>query len=248
MNCYRVLSAAPEAEIIFPCFDDLDMLVARVQSREPRACDAVGFIETFNFGHNMCDPAVHVKYPAENYPKTTLAFASDGKVAYSKFGSLADSDLRSLGRRLQPYKLSVGPQFAHSDFRSEGDRPIFLVPLTPEAERAFRIADRLECIDEAKACEPIKRICSWGMRSLVATVPRLSYTFKDCVTRDKVIRAALLIHNFRTHYVDINRLKAIFEPEYVSTITEPCHDRIQTFFASYLKNISIEEEVEVDKE
>ena len=69
------------------------------------------------------------------------------------------------------------------------------------------------------------------MRGLHGTFPRCKKRLpSDSIKRRLVIEGIILVHNYRTHTVGQNQIKAVFDSEYARVVNLEGYDRISQYY------------------
>lgn len=71
----------------------------------------------------------------------------------------------------------------------------------------------------------------WGMHGLQGTFPRCKKRLpSNSASRQLVIEAIVLLHNFLTDLVRYNQIKTVFDPEYARIESLQGYDRIAQYY------------------
>jgi hypothetical protein len=159
-------------------------------------------------------------YDCDTMVNNVFAYRPDGKVFFAAInfpGSWADGSstthfLPYMKRKIGEYKICVDQGFPQS-----GDAHGTFVGLVTkwQARRLHRdIHNYLHKISNIHAS--LRQASEWGMHGLQGTFPRC----KNCLPSDSaqrclVIKAIVLVHNFRTKYVGYSQIESVFDREYV---------------------------------
>jgi hypothetical protein len=77
----------------------------------------------------------------------------------------------------------------------------------------------------------LRQASEWGMRGLQGTFPCCKKRLpSDSVKHRLVIEGIILVHNYRTHTVGQNQIKAVFDSEYARVVNLEGYDRISQYY------------------
>ena len=77
----------------------------------------------------------------------------------------------------------------------------------------------------------LRQASAWGMRALQGTFSRLkSRLTSHDKKRGEIIMKIVLLHNFRTDFIGLNQIAAVFNPRYNQYINMSTYDRIHRYF------------------
>ena len=167
--------------------------------------------------------------------QAAITYSPEGKVIFCSYnypGSWHDStvaqDLINLViERIGPYAFCVDQGFPRS-----GDlHGRFVGPMTRRMRRKLspEIAEYLIPMHEKYIS--LRQASEWGMRALQGTFSRLkSRLTSDNEKRGQIILSIVLLHNFRTDFVGLNQIAAVFNPHYNQYINLSTYDRIHRYF------------------
>ena len=77
----------------------------------------------------------------------------------------------------------------------------------------------------------LRQAAEWGMRALQGLLSRLKARLgSNKKKRGIVLLSIVLLHNLRTHYVGLNQIATVFNPEYEQYSNLENYDRIRNYF------------------
>jgi hypothetical protein len=224
------------ARVKFPDREKMREYATMVEVREPIVNDIIGFMDGVLFSTKCMDEcveqnSVYCGYNCNTMVNNVFAYGPDGKVFFAAInfpgswadGSLTAQILNKMKRKIGSYKICVDQGFPQSG----AAYGMFVGPITKRAAR------QLHC----DVCDYLLRISyvytslwqasEWGVHGMQGTFP----CCKKCLPSDHalcclVIKAIVLVHNFRMDYVGYNQIKTLFDPEYVWIINLQGYDQI----------------------
>jgi hypothetical protein len=164
-----------------------------------------------------------------------LAFAPTGKVIYACLnfpGSYHDStvaaDLIDITiRKIGIYAFCVDSGFPRGNELYDK----FVGPISKAQKKQLSPILRTHILRQVEVYVSLRQASEWGMRALQGTFPRLkSRLCSDKPKRLNTIYGAVLLHNFRTHYVGLNQIAEVFNPLYEEYINIDGYDKISRYF------------------
>jgi hypothetical protein len=201
----------PLARVQFP--DDAKMrdFANMVKWREPMVNDIIGFLDTVLFLVQCTDKQItqnvmYCGYNSDTMVNNVFAFGPDGKVFFAAVnipGSWADGSLTArflpyIKRKIGAYKFCVDQGFPWS-----GDaHGTFVDPVTKWQAQCLHCDIRNYLLKISNVHTLLQQASKWGMHGLQGTFP----CCKSCLPSDSVqcrlvLKAIILVHNFRRDYV-----------------------------------------------
>ena len=228
------------AKISFPDDDKMAEFAAIVNMREPTVDNVIGFVDGLSLAVQCSDDehlqnAAYNGYSHDTTCNNVFAFSPEGKVIFCSYnypGSWHDSTVAQdlinvVIKRIGPYAFCVDQGFPRS-----GDlHGRFVGPMTRRMRRKLspEIAEYLIPMHEKYIS--LRQASEWGMRALQGTFSRLkSRLTSDNKKRGQIILSIVLLHNFRTDFVGLNQIAAVFNPHYNQYINMTTYDRIHRYF------------------
>lgn len=228
------------SKITFPGPEKMQHFAAMVQSREPMIDNVIGFVDGLSLPIQCSDDeytqnAAYNGYSHDTCCNNVFAFSPEGKVMYCAYnypGSWHDATVAQdlvnvvIGH-IGHYALCVDqgfPRTGHLHGR-------FVGPLSSRMKKKLspQIADYLVPLHEKYIS--LRQASEWGMRALQGSFSRLkSRLTSNHEKRKKIILSIVLLHNFRTDFVGLNQIAAVFNPHYEQYINLNTYDRIQRYF------------------
>lgn len=215
-------------------------LQLRVQNREPVAHDVIGFLDGVSL-HSECSSdtleqnAMYNGYHADTMVNNIIVYGADGKVIMcalnfpgsSHDGSLCTNILPILREKIGVFKICVDQGFPR-----RGDALDILVgPVSKRSARSLSPLLRDYILRLSNVYVSLRQASEWGMRCLQGSFPRIKRRLPSKkVKRKRIIESIILLHNYRTHFVGRNQIRAVFDPEYERVINITGYDRIARYF------------------
>ena len=236
----KTLRMHPWSRVKFPDVDKMREYAAMIEAREPSVDDVIGFMDGVSFPLECSDERVeqnafYCGYDSDTMVNNVFAYGPDGKVFFTAInfpGSWADGALTarilaSIRSRIGSYKICVDQGFPRS-----GDAFGILVgPVTKRAARRLHRDLRDYYLRVSNVHTSLRQASEWGMRGLQGTFPRCKKRLpSDAVKRRLVIEGIILVHNFRTHTMGQNQIKAVFDSEYARVVNLEGYDRISQYY------------------
>lgn len=236
------LKGNPEARIRWPHTQEEKIRLANlVQNREPTVTDVIGFTDGVALPI-QCSSEVQEQASYYNgYHHGTMCnnvfcFSPEGKIISACWNypgswhdtTVANKLIKRVAHDLGEFKICVDQGFPrHGDLHNK-----FVGPLSRRAQRILLPNFRNEVLRRHNTYVSLRQSSEWGMRALQGTFTRLkSRLTSNKRKRKEIIHAICLLHNFRTHYVGLNQIATVFNPEYVSHINIENYDRIARYYA-----------------
>ena len=211
-----------------------------VQMREPLIDNVIGFVDGLSLTVQCSDDefqqnAAYNGYSHDTCCNNVFAFSPEGKIIYCAYnypGSWHDTtvaqDLINLVvESVGQYALCVDQGFP----RSGHLHGRFVGPMTSRMRRKLSpaLAEYLHPLHEKYIS--LRQASEWGMRALQGTFSRLKSRLTSITDkRSKIILSIVLLHNFRTDFVGLNQIAAVFNPHYEQYIHLNTYDRIRRYF------------------
>ena len=229
------------ARIHFPCTDEeKEYYASMIELREPSIKNCIGFVDGISMAAQCSSEAVEQNKDYNGYKHDTnvnnvLAFAPTGKVIFAALnypGSWHDStvchDLIDLVvATIGSYCLCVDQGFPRSGLLYDK----FVGPISKKAKKKLEPMLRDLIMRKSGIFTSLRQAAEWGMRALQGSFSRLKARLgSNKVKRGTVLLSIMLLHNFRTHYVGLNQIATVFNPEYEQYTNLENYDRIRTYF------------------
>ena len=224
----------------FPDAEKMREYATMVQAREPSVDDVIGFMDGVSLSSECTDERVeqnafYCGYDSDTMVNNIFAYGPDGKVFFAAInfpGSWADGALTarilaSIRSRIGSYKICVDQGFPRT-----GDAFGILVgPVTKRAARRLHRDLRDYYLRVSNVHTSLRQASEWGMRGLQGTFPRCKKRLpSDTMKRRLVIEGIISVHNYRTHIVGQNQIKAVFDSEYARVVNLEGYDRISQYY------------------
>lgn len=236
------LKADDAAAVIFPDQTKMQYLASLVEKREG-VSGIIGFADGLSlFVECSDDELSQAEYYNGHHKATTVnnvfVFSSEGKIIHSTIncpGSWHDSQvalhlMATVERKIGTFSICVDQGFCKTDYM-EGK---FVGAISRRKLKSLRNLPASIQIAEKKKHDQyisLRQAAEWGMRALQGTFARLKNRLPgDKTFRKMIISSVVLLHNFRTHYVGLNQIATVFNPEYEQYISLDTYDRIARYF------------------
>ncbi len=228
------------AKVVFPNNERMAQFAAMVQNSEPVAHDVIGFLDGVSL-HSECSSdtleqnAMYNGYHADTMVNNIIVYGADGKVIMcalnfpgsSHDGSLCTNILPILREKIGVFKICVDQGFPR-----RGDALDILVgPVSKRSARSLSPLLRDYILRLSNVYVSLRQASEWGMRCLQGSFPRIKRRLpSEKVKRKRMIESIVLLHNYQTHFVGRNQIRAVFDPEYERVINITGYDRIARYF------------------
>jgi hypothetical protein len=207
-----------------------------VNVREPRVNNIIGFVDgvaiPVQCSDDVFEQSAHYNgYYHDTTVNNVFAFAPNGKIIFAAInypGSWHDSTVVHglvdlVLKHIGTYAMCVDQGFP----RSGALHDKFVGPLSKKARRRLAPEVREYILELIAIYISLRQSSEWGMRALQGSFSRL----KSRLTSDKkkswnILMCICLLHNLRTHYVGLNQIAIVFNPEYEQYIQVDTYDRI----------------------
>jgi hypothetical protein len=212
------------AKIEFPSKEKMELFAAMIGNRENMASDVIGFMDGLSLS-TQCSSTPDIQnsfyngYHSDTMVNNVLAFGPDGKVFIAAInypgswhdGAITMDIIEFLHEHLNGKKICVDQGFP----RSGRALDILVGPYSEKSARKLSPILRSFLLILAAVYTSLRQASEWGMRGLQGTFPRLCCRLPSSrKKRYRIILSIILIHNFRTELVGLNRIATVFNPEY----------------------------------
>jgi hypothetical protein len=209
-----------------------------VRNREPLVDNIIGFADGMKVKVQCSESDEDQSkffndYDGDTVINNVYCFSPEGKIFFAAInypGSWHDS---IVSIELQQFILQTDYAIAvDQGFPRSGrmyDR--FLGPMS-RRQRANIAPILQEHVEQQHALYiSLRQAAEWGMRSLEGTFCRLKTRLtSDKKQRGRYLESITLLHNFRTVFMSINQIKAVFGLDYENVINIDGYDRIARYF------------------
>ncbi len=107
--------------------------------------------------------------------------------------------------------------YVDQGFPQNGDAyGTFVSPITKRAAQHLHRDMRNYLLLISNVHTSLRQASEWGMRGLQGMLPRCKKRLpSDPALRHMVIKAIMLVHNYRTDFIGYSQIQTVFDPEYV---------------------------------
>jgi hypothetical protein len=107
----------------------------------------------------------------------------------------------------------------------------FVGPISKKAKRKLAPMLRDLIMRKSGIFTSLRQAAEWGMRALQGSFSRLKARLgSNKAKRGRLLLCIMLLHNFRTHFVGLNQIATVFNPEYEQYTNLENYDRIRNYF------------------
>jgi hypothetical protein len=228
------------AAVRFPSVAEKIRFAKLIQNLEPEVDNVIGFIDGLSLS-TMCNSGLKEQslfyngYHHDTRVNNVFAFSPEGKIIYACFNfpggwhdtAVATHLINEVVDRIGDYAFCVDSGFPRSGRLFEK----FVGPMSRRQMKKMPPQLRTMLKRKQDIYVSLRQASEWGMRSLQATFGRLKVKLStDSSLRHDILLSIILLHNFRTHHVGLNRIATVFNPLYGHYYNTEGYDRISAYY------------------
>lgn len=232
------------AKIQFPTAMEMEFYAELIMAREPSINNAIGFIDGVSIpcecGENeVVQRAFYNGYYKDTRVNNVFLFGPDGKIRFASInapGSCHDTTvainlMRKCLEELNGKVVCVDKGFPRAGIFKN----VFVGPMGKKTLAKYRrdltVAEFEAIVTLHHTYTSLRQSAEWGMRALQGSFPRLRTRLTaNAFVRKEIIESICYLHNYRTDYVGINQIAAVFNLENEKYINIEGYDKIARYY------------------